>query len=102
MIALARLPEARRATHDGHIWPQPRAAMTQRAEIITRMSQDFRTIAEEQGGCVDIAYLLPLGWLTSQVSAHAVAAANRYAADKAARETAHALENFDRESGASI
>lgn len=76
---LAHCPEARRATHDGYIWPVRRASMQNSDAIIERMAEDIENTARHCGmdGTVTVDDLVDKGWLRAQIGRHGNNAARR-------------------------
>lgn len=72
MPAIPRNLEARRATHDGYIWPMRRAEMTRPRSVAERMADDILGIARQRGpdGRVYEADLIHLGWTARQIRDH--------------------------------
>lgn len=79
--------EARIATHDGYLWPIPRAQMVTPGAIRERMVEDIaREVRERTEDAVVTEHnLLRLGWLHAQVEAHGTVAFARYKAENAVR-----------------
>lgn len=69
--------EAKRATHDGFIWPFARGRMCHPQAIRERMAEDLRAMLQARGaGAVVTAEdYLRLGWHREQVQKHGLAAA---------------------------
>lgn len=71
--------DAKRATHDGHIWPRPRRLMTIAACICERMAEDLAGLVRDAGAfetvCDDA--LIALGWEPEQVRRYGDEAARR-------------------------
>ena len=89
--------EARIATHDGYLWPIPRAQMVTPGAIRERMIEDIdREVRERtEDACVTVHNLLRLGWLHAQVEAHAEHAFKIYKAQNAVRGAAGAIIRRD-------
>ena len=71
--------EARRATHDGYIWPRERRLMVVAACIRERMAEDLATLIRKAGAfetvCDDA--LIALGWAPEQVRRYGEQAARQ-------------------------
>lgn len=71
--------EARRATHDGFIWPRPRHMMAVASCIRERMAEDLATLIRKAGAfetvCDDA--LIALGWAPEQVRRYGEQAARQ-------------------------
>lgn len=76
--------DAKRATHDGYIWPLTRDLMTSRDAIRERMLEDIRETVHDGGAeaVVTLADLVNLGWTAEQVMAHGVSAFAAFRAER--------------------
>lgn len=63
------LSEAKRATHDGHIWPVGRPRMADTNQIAIRMAEDATGLIRERGAdaVITIDDFLRWGWTIDQV-----------------------------------
>lgn len=77
--------EARRATHDGYIWPRERRLMVVAACIRGRMAEDLATLIRKAGAfetvCDDA--LIALGWAPEQVRRYGEQAARQVRGENA-------------------
>ncbi len=78
--------EARRATHDGYIWPVSRRDMRSAQHIRARMAEDLALLLRQrgQGAVIVTDDYLRKGWTRQQVTAHALAAGRLLAKPAAA------------------
>lgn len=69
-------PDAKRATHDGFIWPRTPSEMTDETAIRTRMVEDAFAFEDLHGDFEGIneAYFLRRGWTQTQISLNGAAA----------------------------
>jgi hypothetical protein len=70
-------PERKFVTHDGPIWPVCRSIMQNELQIVARMSEDFRALANERGE-VTTDDLIRLGWTARQIARHVDEARNAF------------------------
>jgi hypothetical protein len=73
--------EHRALTHDGYIWPVPRAEMKSPDPVIERMAEDFDQVVKSQNRIT----LSGLGWTSEQLIRHRPAAVALYKRNQAAR-----------------
>ena len=77
VCAPVTVPDHRAITHDGAIWPQPRAKMRDADAIIQRMGDDLRRAAEEAvDQTATRAAMRALGWQNWQLDAYGPEAAS--------------------------
>ncbi|MFT4129937.1 hypothetical protein [Labrys sp. (in: a-proteobacteria)] len=71
----SRTLDAKRATHDGYIWPRARHHMTDGVAIRDRMAEDARAFEELRGDFEGITerYFWSKGWTPEQVEQHGAA-----------------------------
>jgi len=76
--------ENRVATHDGHIWPQPRQRMTDARAIRRRMAEEVRAEINRAGAdaTISIDDFRRRGWTDGQINLHAPAAIDAATAGK--------------------
>lgn len=69
-------PQDRSATHDGHIWPLPRCAMTHTKAIRRRMADEVRGDIHRAGADAIVTKddFRRRGWSEGQITDHAAAA----------------------------
>jgi len=72
--------ENRALTHDGYIWPVPRAEMQQAPAIVERMAEDLDQVVKSHTRIS----LSGLGWTADQLIRHRAAAVARYKKGQAA------------------
>ena len=72
-------------THDGWVWPFPRAAMVRADACRARMTEDLQALIREAGAfeSVSDAALIALGWRPEQVRLWGAAAVRAITADDA-------------------
>ncbi|GHE50851.1 hypothetical protein GCM10019059_07440 [Camelimonas fluminis] len=76
--------QTRFATHDGHIWPQPRQRMTDARAIRKRMAEEVKAEINRAGADATISAddFRRLGWTDGQINLHAAAAIDAATAGK--------------------
>jgi hypothetical protein len=89
--------EARRAAHDGYLWPLPRDYMVEPRAIRDRMVEDIAALVNDGGAdaVVTLDDLRRKGWELTQLGAHGTIAFALYKAEHSPRRTRRATGHRD-------